>query len=139
MITIPKSRLPMSEPAKLALGGDQRRTIISKQLCPKTPEHKICKMQVSMGNMFAACSTDGYKKFTILCKLCKEDIATIYAKDKTLLDWRRFSYKSWHNNKFWYGLRGANIYPGTNALTLECCCDPEIRKTPDEFSIKEIT
>ena len=137
MITIPKSRLPISEPAKLALGGDQRRTIISKQLCPKTPEHKICKMQVSIGSMFATCSIEDYKKFTIYCKNCKEDIATTYAKDKTLQDWRRLSYKCWHNKSYWYGLRSFNDNPITHKLTLEYCCEPEIRKTVSEFTIKE--
>ncbi len=138
MFTLPKSRLPISEPAKIALGKEPIRTIISKQICPKTPEHNACKMQTSMGNMFAACAIESYIKFTVFCKYCKEDIATVYAKDKTLNDWRRFSYKSWHNNKFWYGLRGANIHPKTNNLTLECCCEPNVNKTPDEFNIRRI-
>ena len=138
MITLAKSRLSISDTAKFALGKESIRTIISKQICPKTPEHNICKMQTSTGNMFAACSIEGYVLFNISCKDCKEDIATVRAKDKTLKDWRRLTYKSWHNDKFWYGLRGANINPDTNNLTLECCCEPEVRKTPDEFDIRKV-
>lgn len=137
MFTLPKSRLPISDTAKFALGKESIRTIISKQICPKTPEHNICKMQTSTGNMFAACSIEDYLKFTLFCKDCKEDIATVYGKDKTLKDWRRLTYKSWHNNKFWYGLRGVTIHPKTNTLTLECCCEPNIMKTVSEFNIKE--
>ncbi len=137
VIVIPKSHVAISNAAKFALGKDLKHFTIAKEHCPRTPEHRVCKQQISTGSIFAVCPTEGYKRFTIRCNNCKEELADIYAKDKTLNDWRRFRYKSWHDIKYWHGLRGANINPQTNRITLECSCEPNIIKTPDEFTIKE--
>ena len=137
MIIIPKSRLPISEPAKVALKKELKRGFISKQLCPSVPLHRKCRMDASMGNPFSMCSTRDFTKFKINCKECREEIATVYARDKTLADWRKLSYKCWHDRKYWYGLRSFNVNPKTQKLLFECCCTIEVRKTPSEFIIKE--
>ncbi len=138
VVVLPKSRLPISNVAKMALGKELRRVTISKEFCPRGAEHKICRQQTSMGSYFALCPTEGYKRFKVQCKNCREEMVTVYAKDKTLTDWRRLKYTSWHDNRYWYGLRGLNINPETSALMIDCSCQPEFRKTPNEFNVKEL-
>ncbi len=137
MITIPISRLEISPVAKLELGKDKKRVFISKQRCPRTPEHKTCRMNLSMGEPFAVCSIEGYTRYDVRCKDCREKMVVVYAKDKSLKDWRRLHYESWHDDKLWYGLRGLNINPQTSNFLIECTCAPEVRKTPSEFIIRE--
>lgn len=136
MIVLAKSKLEVSNVAKMALNGQVKRTTISPEHCPNTLEHRVCRMQRSQGSPIGYCSTSGYKQFKLSCKDCREALLLVYAKDKTLKDWRRARYTSWHDSKFWYGLRGMNINPKTNDIMIDCSCAPEVRKTVDEFIIQ---
>lgn len=153
---IAKSHIPISEDAKTELKGDKREVLSRSEICPD--DHRLCKAKQGAETQtyskhgkipdgvyfYAQCSLDGYKHYKVSCPKCKNQLATVYATDKTLKDWRRARRYAWHDKDNWYGLRGMNKL--NNVLRLECCCDPILSekdvatkyKTAGRLLVKEI-
>lgn len=142
-IILNKSKITPSPSAIENLKGLETKTFISfAEHCPTN--HPLCKQNNSamaqIGSLqgHGLCSIKDYNKYEVSCNNCKENLATIYAKNETLEDWRRARYLSWHDKKNWYGALGLNIDLTTSEIRFECTCQPGIRKDIDSISIKEV-
>lgn len=69
----------------------------------------------------------GMRAFEIVCNKCKDIVAIVHAKDKTLKEWCNLHYISWHNTMKWRGCFGLNISPIDGKVGLECCCGNDTR------------
>lgn len=143
-ISIAKSKVEISPVAKADLNGSPKRTIFSfQEYCPN--DHKYCRMsnlahqQMGKPLGFGSCSLEGYTKFRVSCRNCREELATVYGREANLEDWRRLRYVSWHDDKNWYGLLGLNIDIKTSQIRIECTCDPTVRKPVEDLKVEEIS
>ena len=141
--------IPISDVAKDALGFNKKRDIIAPlEVCPS--DHKICRdHNTSVSLNFSRvgkipqgyiddspCLKSGLHKYKVGCKNCKEKLAEVYGKDKTLKTWAGLRYYSWHDKESWNGTRGVNIKD--DVIKIECCCDPNKNKDISNYNVKEI-
>ncbi len=68
-----------------------------------------------------------YKQFEIKCANCREVVAYVSAKDKTLTDFCDLHYLSWTDGKKWFGCMAPQISPIDLSLNFECACGNDTR------------
>lgn len=69
----------------------------------------------------------GYKKYKVTCARCGDEVAIVWATDKTLHDWVDMHYMQKHDEKTWYGCLVPSISQIDEELGFECCCGEDTR------------
>lgn len=142
--------VPPSKEAVKALGMRTRRTIVGPfGINPLYYEKKFGKKKTEMLRSIAEMKSNveretwlkknapvdfvenkeemGYKQFLVKCVQCGEDIATVWAKDETLIDWCDLHYITAHDKNTWYGTMSINVSPIDQRLGFECTCGEDTR------------
>jgi hypothetical protein len=81
-------------------------------------------------------STNGYKKYSIICANCKNKVGEVWATSLKMEDWFDLHYYTWHDDKRWYGGVGVNLSPIDGNVGFECACGNDTRDFRANQSLK---